>query len=528
MRSYYAHLENAMNVPSASSISPKPVYRSSAIFPALNREGLTTRIIFMGYWILKRHIHEIACVINLRSEEGILLNRTLFTIQEAKTFRIELQEQLAKAGIDPNSPFTGSIECEFFSTSNLVFPFPALAVNYYGDHFSSVVHTAQRVYNDFDDLRNNSQTQVPESGFNIYADIDHEPFFALINGAEEVPDAFIEMEFYNRNNDVLTHELKLGTLKPYQTCFIYPAREVPLQDFLQGAPGAAKIRFKLNWVFPRLVVGNIQRSLPAMTITHSYYDCSAAQSPTDYWKPSEAGWYPASLMIPVTVDEKHFTNVYFYPIYSPSDFNIDVEIYDSNGKQLGKKRNFLKVHSPNAGYHKIPINVLCKELGIQTRGEIAARIIAQAEEGKRIPARIKLGLDLGVKDSQMPCNICTNLQPFNPSLETKPTSFRWAPILADQENSTVWLMNSSPIIEYGKTADIEMTFFHESGAETINRKISIPPNGFHVIHLSEDQELAAFFEGKVGWFTAITTNPYTTTYYFSENASGVVGGDHGF
>lgn len=527
MRSYYAHLENLLNVP-RSPIPSKPVYRSSAIFPVMNRPGVATRILFMGYWILKRNIREIAYVINLRSAEGVLLNRTISSIQEAKAYSVELQEQLTLAGMDPHAEFTGSIECEFFSASNLVFPFPAVAINYYGEHFSSVVHTAQRIYNDFDDLRNNSQTQVPESGFNIYADDNIEPFLGLINGTEDVPQATLQMEFYNRRKEVLKHRLELGNLKPYQTCLIHPAREVPLKDFLEGAPGAAKIHFKLNWIFPRLVVGNIQHSIPAVTITHSYYDCSEAKSESDYWKPSEPGWYPASLMVPVLADPSHFTNVYFYPIYSPSEFDIDVEIYDSQGKLLRKKIEALQIHSPSQGYETIPLKTLCEELSIPPNRPLGARIIARAKEGKRIPARIKLGLDLGFKSMQTPCNICTNLQPFNRALEAKPRSFRWAPILADQPDPTVWLMNSAPIIEYDRTAEIDLTFFREKDTNTLTRKVVLSPQGFHVLKVAKDAELEAFFEGKVGWVTATTTNPYTTTYYFAENASGVVGGDHGF
>ena len=260
MRSYYAHLENAMNV-SKSDISPKPTFRSSAIFPMINLPGITSRVLFMGYWILKRNIREIASVVTLRSQEGKVLNRNNMMIQEAKTFRLELKDQLKQAGISTEDPFIGSLEIEFFSTVNLVFPFPALVINYYGDQFSTVVHTAQRVYNDFDDMRNNSQTHVPESGFNIYVDDDHEPFLSLINGAEAVPNSTLKMEFYNHEKEILTHEMNLGTLKPYETCLIYPAKEVDLASFLKGKVGAAKIYFDLKWVFPRLVVGNIQHSL---------------------------------------------------------------------------------------------------------------------------------------------------------------------------------------------------------------------------------------------------------------------------
>lgn len=527
MRSYYAHLENAMNI-SKGPISPKPVFRSSAIFPMINLPGITSRVIFMGYWILKRNIKQIACVTTLRSEIGTILYRSHFLIQEAKTFRFELKEQLALAGLSSEISFIGSLEIEFFSTEHLVFPFPALVINYYGDHFNTVVHTAQRIYNDFEDMLNNSQTQVPESGFNIYADDDREPFFAFINGAEEVKNAFIKMEFYNHLQEVLYHEMNLGTMHPYQTKIVYPAQEVNLKDFLNGKVGAAKIYFKLNWIFPRLVVGNIQHSLPALTITHSYYDCSQAKSESDYWRPSESQWYPASLMVPLLIQKTHYTNIYFYPIYSPSQFIVDIEIYQSNGQMIGKKENLLCLDSPFKNYQVISFKSLCQELAIPEQPYLAARIIARTKENQRIPARIKIALDIGQKEETMPCNICTNLQPFNPALETKPKSFRWAPFLADQKNATIWLMNSSPHTHYEKTAEIQLTFFREKDSETLKRTITLAPHGFQVIKLSEEEELQQFFENHIGWFTATTSNPYTTTYYFTEHPSGVVGGDHGF
>lgn len=526
MRSYYAHLENAV-VPNNVKIPPKPVFRSSAIFPMFSFPGNSARILFMGYWILKRHIHEIAAQINLRSREGYLLNRSSLVIQEPKTYRIELTDQLKAAGLSVDEPFVGSLEVEFFSTVNLVFPFPAVVVNYYGPAFSSVVHTAQRIYNDFEDMHNNSQTHVPEAGFNIYADEDHEPFFSIINGTEAVHNAVVSMEFYNSNNEKITHEIIYPVLNAYETSLIYPGREISLHSFLQGKPGTAKIKFDISWIFPRLLVGNIQHSLPAVTITHTYYDCSEAMSESDYWRPNEPQWYPSSLMIPVVIERKHFTRVYFYPIYSPSQVVIDIEIYNEKGQFLGRKERYLYLEL-GGKYQSIPFKEICQELGIDANQELGARLLARTEDNSRIPARIKLGLDLGVEDHKMPCNICTNLQPFNPALESKPSSFRWAPILADRAHASVWIMNSSSHIDYRRKAEVDLTFFREKDTSTIKRKIMLPPHGFCVIHVEKDAELSDFFEGTIGWFTAITSNPFTTTYYFAEEASGVVGGDHGF
>lgn len=528
MRSYYEHLQ--MDVSGAKKkITPRPVFRSSAIFPVMNRPGISSRILFMGYWILKRNIKQIASIVTLRSEKGEVLCRQNFMIEEAKTYRIELGNLLESIGQIRDTPFTGTLEVEFYSTVNLFFPYPAVVINYYGPNFSTVVHTAQRVYNDFEDMRTNTQTQVPESGFNIYADDDHEPFFGLINGPEPVSDCKLSMQFFNSDKETLFYELDLGQQGPYQLQMVYPARYVDLKTFLKGKVGAGKIRFNVNWIFPRLVVGNIQHSLSALSITHSYYDCTSAKSESDYWLPTSPEWYPASLQVPVSIQENQFTNIYFYPIYPPSNFLVDVEFYNSSGNCLGKKRTALKIVSPSVEFKCLNMKEICRELGISPGGEdLTARIITLTEGNNRLPARVKLAIDIGQQAEELPCNICANVHPFNPAYEGKPSTFRWAPLLADQPDSSLWIMNSAPNVEYHRQAELRLSFFREQDTSSIVRDLTLPPHGFLVIRPNSDRELHEFFGGKIGWCTITTTNPYATTYYFAKNPSGVVGGDHGF
>lgn len=531
MRSYYEHLETAMGLPEATPVKPvppKPTLRSSAIFPMVRLPGITSRVLFMGYWILKRNIREIVAVVTLRSEKGQLLSRTQFPITEAKTYRVELNDFLSLAGYPLEKEFLGSLEIEFFSTVHLVFPYPAVVVNYYGPAFSSVVHTAQRVYNDFEDLSRNSQTAVPEAGFNIYADSQREPFIGLINGPEAIAKSPLEIEFFNSEGKTLKHTFDLRSLAPYELRWIYPARDVDLKNFLAGKVGTAKARFSVKWIFPRLVVGNIDHQLHALAITHTYYDTSAARSDSDYWAASQPGWHPASLMVPVSLVDGHFTNVYFYPIYSPASFAIDLEIFDEEGKLLGSKPSALVVQAPFSGHQQIDMKKICASLGIVPKAYLAARLNARPLENSRLPARLKLGLDIGKEPTNFPCNICTNLLPFNPALDAKPRAFRWSPLLADQAFAELWVMNSSPHVDYKRSSDVTLTFFRESDAETLTRTFTLPPNGFQVILPHDDPELQAFLGKNIGWMTATTTNPYTSTYYFAENASGVVGGDHGF
>lgn len=519
MRSYYAHL--ATTTSNAAQTIKKPVLRSSAIFPVILDENIRSRILFMGYWALKRSIPEIAVIITLRSMDGEIVYRTHDTIKDPNTYRIEVDQLHA-------APFTGSIEIEFFSTVNLFFPFPAVVLNYYGEKFCSFVHTAQRVYNDYEDMLENSQVDVPEAGFNIYADEDKEPFIAIVNGPQINSDSVINLQVINSENSVMDFELMGGDIQPYQTRIIYPAREFHLKKFLNGKVGTAKASFHLKGIFPRMIVGNLQHSLSAIGITHTYYDCSKAESETDYWKNEETNWHSASLMIPVFISGTAFTKVYFYPIYSPSKVAINVEIYDAQGHLLGQKENVLTLESPSENFQILDIKNIIHELNIPETRYLAARLIATPIDSKRIPTRIKLGLDIAQDSIHLPCNICTNLQPFNPALETKPLSFRWSPLMADQEEPLLWVMNSSPAVDYQKYTAMTLTFYREQDSATLIREMQLSPHGFHVFNIRDDHELHAFFGNTVGWVTIQTTNPYTTTYYFALHPSGFVGGDHGF
>lgn len=526
MRSYYAHL--ATTQPISGPIVPKPVFRSSAIFPVVQRREMTTRILFLGYWILKRNIHQITAVISLRDTTGHLLVRQHMPIDKALAYRIELQELLELCKWESNRPFDGSVEIEFYSGIGLVFPYPAVVVNYYGQNFSSVVHTAQRVFNDFDDMQKNSETTVPESGFNVFADSDREPLIGLINGPIQVKEGVLSLDFYNAAGEILAHKIPLGSLLPYQTSMIFPTREVDLEKFLQGSVGFCRAQFNVRGIFPRLLIGSWLRNETGIAVTHTYYDCSLADSESDYWTPSNPDWYPASLMVPVDCIDERYTNITFYPIYSPSDVEIAVEIYDSSGKLLGDLKSVLTVTSPGRQLKHLPLHMLLAEMNIPSQQPLAARIIATPYGESRMPARIKLGLDLGQKNNPLPCNICTNLQPYNPKAEGKERSFKWAPLLVDKPGARLWLMNSSPRKTGIAEAKVEMSFYREKDEEKIVRNIVLPPQGFLYLDADKDQELKNFFEGSPGWCSIITNNSYLTTYYFSENPDGAVGGDHGF
>ncbi|MBP1993976.1 hypothetical protein [Paenibacillus eucommiae] len=529
MRSYQHHLQQ-LSGHAITATFRKPTFRSSAIFPVIHLPGITTRICYLGYWMIKRSIGQIHSVVTLRTSDGDILYRSNKLIEEPRAYRIEFSELLKKLDLEEHIEFLGSLEVEFFSAHDLVFPYPAVVVNYYGPGFSSVVHTSQRIFNDIEDRSSNLEVMVPEAGFTIYVTDDREPFFTFINGFEQVNEGTVKMLFYNHRQEVLEQELLIPELLPYQTTMIYPSHSLDLLGFLDGMPGTAKITFDVKWVFPRIIAGNYQKSLNAVSVTHTYYDCSGADSDSDYWDEAQtdSGYHGASLMIPLSILDERFTNVHLYPIYSPSEFELDVEIYSSNGTLLAAELQTRHLLSPGGRMEIIELKSICSRLGIVQEQAKGAKLIARPVQGSRLPARIKIGLDYGINAAALPCNICKNMEVWNPRLEQKKRSFHWAPVLADQADSVVWLVNSAPIIQYDKEAEVQLTFYREADTNTLIRHMYIAPNGTEYIRLSEDEELQIFFRGHIGWYTAISANPYLATYYLSESSSGVVGGDHDF
>jgi hypothetical protein len=271
MRHYQQYLQQLSNHTGKITLG-KPTFRSSAIFPVFHLPGISTRICYLGYWMIKRSIQQIHSVVTLRSSEGETLYRSNVLIDEPKAYQIEVEDIIKQTGQDEWIEFLGSIEVEFFSAHDLVFPNPAVVVNYYGPSFSSVVHTSQRIFNDDEDRSSHLEIMVPESSFTIYADADREPFFAFINGFEQVNGGKVQMIFYNHKNEILTHEISIHELFPYQITLIHPSNSVDLVAFLEGQAGTATLSFDVKWISPRIVAGNYQHSLNAMSVTHTYDD----------------------------------------------------------------------------------------------------------------------------------------------------------------------------------------------------------------------------------------------------------------
>ena len=140
------------------------VNRSSAIFPFIITRQIKPKIFFLGYWLIKRNIKDIKIFYTLRDNLGKKITTSFIVVNQVKAYEINITKLLK---FNLKKDFIGSIELEIFSKNNLVFPYPAIVINFDCKNVSSFVHTCGRVYNDRKDKLANNKYSVSETGFDI-------------------------------------------------------------------------------------------------------------------------------------------------------------------------------------------------------------------------------------------------------------------------------------------------------------------------------------------------------------------------
>ena len=526
MKSYKQHLKSSHSFGENIDNIRKPVFCGSAIFTVINNNKLKTRILYMGYWIIKRQIKEVSLLITLRDSKGIILLRNNSLISKGKSEEINIEQLLQKIKYT-NAEFIGSIELEIFSSRDLVFPYPAFVVNYYNDYGSSVVHTTGRIYNDFEDASDNEVTHVKECGFDIFPSDDNEPFFTFVNG-HTPNNGKMTFEVITEKNTYYKKNVTLGEIGALETVLIKFKNYLPIKDILNNGSGTIKIKHSLTGFFPRFIAGNFSKKTNTASITHTYYDNSNNTDESSYWhNNNEEILYDSAVNIPLFINEYWYTQLKMYPIYSPSSFTISIYFYNKDGVRQGELVNYKNIKKSDNKYLTIDFKELALRLGLDLAKINSAKLIQNWQDKNAIPTRLKYGLNIGQVnlDNDLPTNICFSPAISNIKILDKNNSFKWFPLL-NNSNSVAVIGNSSYVKGYNKVANIDANFYRKQDNKTILRNYKIPVNGIQNITI--DKELSNFFNNDPGWATINSDNPFINAWYFEFNKSGVMGGDHAF
>lgn len=526
MKSYKKHLISTKSIGEKIDLKRRPIYRGSAIFTVFSKRNLDTRILFMGYWIVKNNISELGLLITLRSQQGAIIHRKADEITTTSAREINIRDLLKEAE-HFDEDFIGSIELEIFSSRDLVFPYPAFVVNYYNGNGSSMVHTTGRIYNDIEDLRHNEEFLVKECGFDIFPGVDYDPFFTFVNGWSEYKETPLKIEIITGKGAVYVGEINIGETKPLETKLIKIKDFIPIDDLLNKQVGTIKIGHSLTGFFPRFIAGNFSKSTGALSITHTYYDNSDNTSDSAYWSNENSHIiHDASVFVPLFIEDNWYTQLKIYPIYSPSNHTIDIEFFDQSGRIIKTLENFKSIAEEFSEFIEVDFGELVDQLGLPNTEIKGAKLIKKWKDLSRIPTRLKYGLNLGKLNTKfdLPTNICFGSQISDIRIIEKTGTFKWFPLL-NQGGSIGVIENSSFVKNYNKYANVQVTYYGGE-SEVIKENYKIPPHG--QVRLEMSEELRDFSGGRAIWVTVKSDTPFVKAWYFEFNESGIMGGDHSF
>ena len=525
MKSYQAHLSST-NIKNPKISGNNEVLRSSAIFPFIINDSLDTKILFMGYWLIKRNIKKVSLNISIRSKEGILIKKSVQTINQVKAFSISLKKILKfKSGTKFKS---GSIELEILSDKNMVYPYPALVVNYQGKDSSAVVHTCGRIYNNRRDFLENNQQKVLETGIDILPNKDFIPFFSFVNGKSKIKKTELNIKVINYLGEEFTKIIILKDLKPYETKFVYFLNDNE-KKFLREKKATVKIKHNFTNFFPRFLSGNIQQNFFNSSLTHTYYDTSKQKDKNAFWpNPNKNIFYDSSVSFPLFKNKKSYTELVVYPNFPKCNVKFNLEIYNNTGIKIKKLNSVLKISNKLNKPIYLDIKKILNKDNIKINYKKDHLIKLIVDGNGKVPTRLKFGLNLGFKNKfDVPSNICFNAHVPNSKVLTKPGTFKWAPIL-NKHNSYFIISNTSNLKNKNKKANVVLNFWNELDNKFLRKKMLIKNNGSYWFDLNKNKKIQKFLKNKTGWVTIQSDNPFVNGWYVEKSNAGFIGADHFF
>ena len=303
MKSYQEHLSST-NSEIYKNNKKFEVLRSSAIFPFLINKEIDTKILFLGYWLLKRKIKDIIVKITLRTIKGKVIKKKKIRIDYVKSFQVSVKKTIKKKLTNQN--LIGSIEIEILSKIDMVYPYPAVVANFESKSSSTVVHTCGRVFNNKNDLKTNNKFNVPETGIDVLPNKNLSPFFSFVNGKTKLKNEIINIKIINYNGEILKKKISIKNLNPYETMFVHFLTENE-KKFLKNQKGTIKINHNFKSFFPRFLSGNMEINKKITSLTHTYYDTSKEKDKNAFWKnPDKKIFFDSTVSFPLFKNKKSY------------------------------------------------------------------------------------------------------------------------------------------------------------------------------------------------------------------------------
>jgi hypothetical protein len=472
-------------------------HRSSLLVPTIPNTEVS--ISFLNHFLIKRKNQHVGLRLTGVDQSGARIVSRLFPIDEPRVYTFHLQKEFCPSAL--------SYMVEFFSSSNIVIPFPAVMVNHRGPQSYSTVHSFNRVLNDiFEDDEINT-IQVEEGAIDITQNPNASTFFTVYAGQHRLRDE-IGLRFTSNSKSIskrfavdiprLTHQsFTLGSVFPeieHQKGILLIKQ--PRQDMFYG----------------RLLVGQV---LPNgdLSANHSYYDNSEVAG--EYWGDS----HPSHRTYPVI--QGLTTSIRIYPIQSASTLEFKIRIKNSDGLTLATSNAF-ELTSPGNDWLDIDINQLIASLDVAPHEVMAFTLIAQPKVGNT-PMRINHQIVFGGSGLESSVNV--SMHSFNILHSGDRLRTTWGQLIHSSDFDT-WLTFAND----GKSSEcsvVDVRFFSNNGLEK-SVSVSIEQGTSNHLLLSDILGVAVG-EDQFIWFEVESNNFFLSEWSISRHkASGHCAGEHSF
>lgn len=418
--------------------------RTSAVFPCYINKKNDQIICFQNYWSWKNNIDDVNLILRICDEKG--------KIEKIKRLKIKPHNVISIKKIFRVRQFKGLIECQFFSSKNLKFPYPAIYCFFRNkNNCISVVHSAGRIQN-FTEKKISQNFE--ESNFYCIYDNEFEPFMHFFNGVKKNKNKTFEVKIYNFDNKlILKKKYKLKLSKPFQSKILFLSdifNEKELNK-VKNINFFIRIKRKVFGIFGRVVAGNYNKKFDAFFTTHSL-----------------STFDKKNFLDLVNLNYKHKSSVFLtlnnskplslksvcYPINQNFKARFDVKSAISNNviyKNSGKKIN-------------IENNEKSKVFNMSLNNSVSKLLHSR----KKLPGRIYISLNYKLKNSKHPTDIGTSFHNIYTPLKTN----HWGQGVSRKNFNTIFFIRNISHLK-SKTPDAKCTFELFNNKRKISRKFLV-------------------------------------------------------
>ena len=468
--------------------------RSSTIFPIYLNKNNDQILVFQNYWKWKNKIHDIKFILTLRNENSIIKNQIKININNHNEISVKKYFNIKKS-------FKGQLECELVSGENLKFPYPALLM-FYKNNFGylSAVHSAGRHLN----KNENISSKFYESNFYCLMNNEFSPVIHFFCGDElKKKNNYIELSFLDEKNCIIFNK-KISNifLKPYCSKMIFLEKYLKKSEIkkIYNKIFFIKIKFEIQNIFGRLIVGNYDKKNDALFLTHTFRVSDSKKKNL------------ISL-------NKNYKSTGFIPLMNSHPLNLIAKSYPTNDSTVSKFKKYVLRHNQNyeigSGIMKTGRNneKIFKIENVNNDYKII-------EFKDTIPDRVNVELNYSLKNSRHPTDIAdgvkTCYQPRKSSHWGHGVSIKnymTYIIIGNYSNSNHEMVNEK----------ISLTIF--SNKKKIEKKILLKKKSFKIVKL---QDMKSKFGSDYFSWKVNSRKSNLNIYWLSFNKKGSICGDHAF